>query len=323
MNTTSTSPEGLEPTLVSVIIPCYNHAHFLGEALDSVMLQTWPDFEIIVVDDGSTDNTRHVVSRYPWVQYIYQSNQGLAAARNTGLGHSKGNFLLFLDADDRLRSRALETGVGLLQTHRDCVFVVGQCQHIAEDGSCLPSYSTFYRNCADHYGALLKTNFILNPGSVIYRRTVFESVGAFDVFLRAAEDYDLYLRIVRQHSIYCHGEVVVEYRRHSANMSSKPALMFETILTVLRSQRSYVTANPQYEEAYRTRLHKFRGDIGGNLIEDVIAQIRTTPFSKRLFRDLLLLLREYPAAVRIIGSRVYRKIRRELYRRIFQRFARA
>src|SRR5215212_9690625 len=94
------------PPLVSVVIPCYNQAHFLSEAIESVLAQTHPNFEIIVVDDGSTDNTSEVAARYPGVRHIRQDNQGLAAARNTGLRESKGTCLVFLDADDRLLPNA-------------------------------------------------------------------------------------------------------------------------------------------------------------------------------------------------------------------------
>ena len=101
--------------LVSVVIPCYNQAHFLGEAIESVLAQTYPHREIVVVDDGSPDNTREVASRYPGVRYVRQENQGLAAARNTGLRHSSGSYLVFLDADDRLLPEALEVGLRQLQ----------------------------------------------------------------------------------------------------------------------------------------------------------------------------------------------------------------
>src|SRR5262245_20604446 len=93
--------------LVSVIIPCYNHAHYLGEAIESVLAQTVQDFEIIVVDDGSTDSTADVAARYPRVRYVRQNNQGLSAARNTGIKHGLGRFLVFLDADDLLLPGAL------------------------------------------------------------------------------------------------------------------------------------------------------------------------------------------------------------------------
>src|ERR687890_1245755 len=101
--------------LVSVVIPCYNQAHFLGEAIESVLAQSYKDFEIIVVDDGSPDNTSEVAARYPGVRCVRQENQGLAGARNTGIRESKGEYLVFLDADDRLLAEALEVGVKNLE----------------------------------------------------------------------------------------------------------------------------------------------------------------------------------------------------------------
>src|SRR6266513_5232454 len=98
--------------LVSVIIPCYNQAHFLHEAIESVLAQTYSNREIIVVDDGSTDNTATVARCHSPPRYIYQENAGPSAARNTGFEQSRGEYLVFLDADDRLLPEALEIGVG-------------------------------------------------------------------------------------------------------------------------------------------------------------------------------------------------------------------
>src|ERR671911_2120937 len=111
--------------LVSVVIPCYNQAHFLGEAIESVLAQSYPRFEIIVVDDGSTDDTSKVAARYPGVRYVYQNNQGVSAARNSGLARSEGEYVVFLDADDRLLPEALETGLKCLEARPECAFVSG------------------------------------------------------------------------------------------------------------------------------------------------------------------------------------------------------
>ncbi len=126
------------PALVSVVIPCYNQAHFLGEAIESVLAQSYPHLEIVVVDDGSPDNTEEVAARYPGVRYVRQENQGLAAARNTGLRHSRGDYLVFLDADDRLLPEAVEAGLEHLHAHPECAFAFGKWRLIAVDGSPLP-----------------------------------------------------------------------------------------------------------------------------------------------------------------------------------------
>src|SRR5918999_3301771 len=124
-----------ESRLVTVIIPCYNQAHFLGEAIRSALDQGYSNKEVIVVDDGSTDRTAEVAGRYAGVETIRQENRGLAAARNRGLEGSRGEYVVFLDADDRLAGGALSVGAGSLDTHPDCAFVYGNVRLIDANGS--------------------------------------------------------------------------------------------------------------------------------------------------------------------------------------------
>ena len=127
--------EESDTPLVSVIIPCYGQAHFLGEAIESVLGQGYRHKEIIVVDDGSPDHAREVATSYAGVRYIFQENQGLPGARNTGIRESRGTYLVFLDADDRLLPDALQTGVDQLHAHPECAFASGHHYHIRVDGS--------------------------------------------------------------------------------------------------------------------------------------------------------------------------------------------
>src|SRR5215212_9338337 len=127
--------EDAEVGLVSVIIPCYNQAHFLGEAIESVLSQSYKNFEIIVVDDGSSDNTSEVASSYEEVRLVRQENRGLSAARNAGITHSEGEYLVFLDADDRLLPKALEAGLECFEAHPECALVAGHSKFIRADGS--------------------------------------------------------------------------------------------------------------------------------------------------------------------------------------------
>src|SRR4028119_1868603 len=192
---------GHEEGKVSVVIPCYNQARFLGEAVGSVLSQTHADFEVIVVDDGSTDDTRRVASSYAAgdsrVRLISQENRGLAGARNRGLAESRGEYVVFLDSDDRLLAGALEVGVRELASHPGCAFVSGHYRPINADGVAyaVPQQD---RVGGDHYLALLRDNYISMPASVMYRRWVFGEVGGFDGSVDAAADWDLYLRIARR-----------------------------------------------------------------------------------------------------------------------------
>src|SRR3954470_15335442 len=117
--------ESHDVQLVSVVIPCYKQAHFLAEAIESALNQTYSSVEIIVVNDGSPDDTNRVVQRYPNVRLIEQRNQGLSASRNAGIRESRGNFLIFLDADDKLRPNAIKAGLHWLNCYPECAFVSG------------------------------------------------------------------------------------------------------------------------------------------------------------------------------------------------------
>lgn len=247
--------------LISVIIPCYNHAHYLGEAIESVLAQSYRHSELIVVDDGSTDDTAAVAARYPGVKYVWQHNQGLSAARNTGIRHSEGTFLVFLDADDRLLPRALEVGLLCLQARPQCAFASGHYRYVQADGSLLVEHPQ-NRVTHDHYLALLRGNYIGMHATVIYRRSVFDQVEGFDTTLRACEDYDLYLRIARQFPVFCHDEVVAEYRQHGANMSANPNLMLGQVLAVLRAQRPHLKGDPARWHAYRRGVRAWQAYYG-------------------------------------------------------------
>jgi glycosyltransferase involved in cell wall biosynthesis len=235
---------------VSVVIPCYNHAHFLEQAIESVLRQSYSDFEIIVVDDGSTDNTAEVVRRHPPVRYVYQENAGLSNARNTGLRHSHGKFLVFLDADDRLLPHALDTGVSCIREHPECAFVSGHCRVINATGAILPSPRQL-RIEREHYLKLLRGGtYIWCPATVLYRRRVFDFVHGFDPELNPAADYDLYLRITRDFPVYSHGHVVVEYRQHSSNMSRDASKMERAALAAHEAQWNFAKATSRHREVY-------------------------------------------------------------------------
>ena len=278
--------------LVSVIIPCYNQGHFLDEAIGSVLTQTLRSFEIIAVDDGSSDNTFEVATRHPTVRCIRQKNCGLSAARNICARESRGSYLVFLDADDRLLPNALEAGVECFNRHPDCAFVYGHLKFIAADGSPLP---TPRQVCVDkdHCLELLRTDYIWTPGVVMYRRAAFESVIGFDTLINACADCDLNIRISRDFPVHCHGSVILEYRQHGANMSHNATLMLKTALAANRSQREYVRGNQRYEEAARHGKRAAQEYFGRHLIDEIRSDIA----SRRLrpaMRGMLTLLRYHP-----------------------------
>jgi glycosyltransferase involved in cell wall biosynthesis/peptidoglycan/xylan/chitin deacetylase (PgdA/CDA1 family)/SAM-dependent methyltransferase len=277
--------------LISVIVPCYNQAHFLTEAIESILSQAYPHYEIVVIDDGSTDNTAEVAGRYPGVRCLRQENRGLAAARNTGLRKSNGDYLVFLDADDRLLPHALEVGLACLRAHPQCAFVAGRCIRIGSDSQPLPTTEDAGLD-GDAYSRLLSGCPILVP-AVMYRRASFQVFPGFDTSMSAAEDYHLYYRIARELPIHFHDIVVAEVRQHHANMTSNTALMLRSNLTALQTQWQYVKANPEYKEAYRAGLRFWRTHYGGRLAAELPNRIRLGEW-KRALSAIVLLLRYYP-----------------------------
>jgi glycosyltransferase involved in cell wall biosynthesis len=278
--------------LVSVIIPCYNQAHFLGEAIESVLKQTYPHFEVVVIDDGSTDNTSEVAARYPGVRCVRQENLGLAGARNTGIRRSNGSYLVFLDADDRLLPNALEVGLKHLEERPECAFVSGHCKLIGVDGSSLPTPDPVLIE-EDHYQTLLLNTYIWMPATVTYRRAVFEIVGVFDTSVSPSADYHLYLRVAREYPVYHHGEVVAEYRQHGTNMTRNPAMMLKAVVTVLRAQRPYAMGKRSYKKAYGTGISFWRGHYGDPLMQEVQDYLWKRDW-RRASKGLLVLLRYHP-----------------------------
>ncbi len=260
---------------VSVVITCYNQGQFLREAVESVLAQSYRSFEIIIVDDGSTDNTAQVAAMYPGVRYIYQNNGGLSSARNTGAKHSNGSFLVFLDADDLLTSVALEMGIHHLNAHPDCAFVSGHYTVIRSNGQVVPQS----RNSVvlkDHYVELLRGNYIGMHGTVMYRRANFEDAGGFDPSLRACEDYEMYLRIARTSPVYSYDAVVAQYRHHSGNISRNRALMLKSSLAVLQAQRTYLRS-PEQTEALEEGIRFWQTLYGYRLIRELRESTRSGP----------------------------------------------
>lgn len=237
--------------IVSIVIPCYNQGRFLAEAIESVLNQNYQNFEIIVINDGSTDETSRIAANYSSVRLIEQNNRGLSAARNNGLKECRGKFVVFLDADDTLLSNALEIGVKTLNEHPECVCAAGLCQLVDVDGNDINTIQPILYSNDDYYLSLLRNNFIWAPSSVIYRRDLFERIEAFDVDLSPAADYELYLRIARNYPMIRHSGIVTNYRRHSTSMSGNAQFLLEYVMRVLERQKEFTSGHKNYRKALK------------------------------------------------------------------------
>ena len=211
---------------------------------------------------------------FPGVRCIGQNNGGLASARNTGLQRSRGDYVIFLDADDRLLPIAVEAARNCLAQHPQCAFAAGDYRLIDGDGSPLPA-TGWPRNRCDSYSAFLSGRSIAMGSTVTYRRRIFESVTGFDPSLKACEDYDLYLRITRAFPICYHDLVVAEYRLHDGNMSRRPDLMLKSALTVLHYQRKFIKGRPDYIAAYKEGMRFWKDTCyGPELLNELADRVR-------------------------------------------------
>jgi glycosyltransferase involved in cell wall biosynthesis len=186
--------------LVSVVIPAFNSERFLGEAIESVLAQTYGPLETIVVDDGSTDGTVAVASAYSEVTVIEQANAGPSAARNRGFAASRGDFIAFQDSDDLMTPDKLEVQAGLLIEKPEAGCVLAEQELLIEEGAELPFWAE---------GSNVPTVMPAKPEeladepdvhtmTMVVRRETFEQVGGFDEEMRAAEDVDWMLRAAEQ-----------------------------------------------------------------------------------------------------------------------------
>jgi glycosyltransferase involved in cell wall biosynthesis len=253
--------------LISVVIPCWNQAHYLGEAIESVLAQTYPRLELVVVDDGSEDNSYEVAARYPGVRCLRQSNSGVAVARNRGLAESRGAYTVFLDADDRLLPNALEIGARELRAEPEAAFVAGMPRDIGRDGAVIREARQPLVT-RDHYLKLLEECFIWSGSSVLYRRDALEAVGGFNERRVAADDYELYLKLARAYPVLCHDSVVTEYRRHGSNTTRNAGLVLSSQIQVLNGQRRGLRSAEE-RSARRVGIRNTRAKQGEALVERV------------------------------------------------------
>lgn len=234
------SPIQQVPT-VSAVIPSYNYGAFVGKAIDSVLNQTHPNVECIVVDDGSTDNTREVVGKYgDRVRYIYQKNAGLPEARNTGVRAATGEFVGFLDADDEWEPTFAEVALQFFnKLPKEFGVIACRATQVGLDSKplglkrLLPEIDEELKLT----DLIFRTRFF--PSAVVARKSAVIDAGYFDPNY-VSEDRDMWIRIAERHRVFIHGQRLVLIRKHPTNMSKNATSMKEKIKrTIWKSYRAY------------------------------------------------------------------------------------
>ncbi len=223
--------------LVSIIIPAYNAEQFIDSTIRSVISQTYTHWELIVIDDGSMDDTKIIVEKLinfnNQIKYISQKNSGVSSARNNGIKHANGVYLAFLDADDLWRSTNLEEKVKHLNAHQNVGLVHAPMEIVNQNsqsqGEILSSKSGFILNDL----LLWKTN-LPSPSSILVRRSVVDTIGNFDENLSTAADQDFYFRVSSKFEIGMIEKVLGCYRVHLNNMSKNIDLFEKDHIKVYR-----------------------------------------------------------------------------------------
>lgn len=234
---------------ISVIIPTYNHAAYVVSCLESVSAQTVRPFEIIVVNDGSPDNTKEVLAPYAkdgTIRYIHQENRGQAFARNTGLKHSRGKYIAFLDDDDLWPVDALATHVRALDTDEQCVLSYGPAQYFT-DLPDLHSPPPLFRYpsgwCLDNF---LMQNWISSPGQTLIRRSALTAAGGLDSAIWGCDDYDLYIRLARLGTFNFNRNWSLFYRQHTGNASHRIGSLYRNAARVRRKHLGVIPTPSQF-----------------------------------------------------------------------------
>jgi glycosyltransferase involved in cell wall biosynthesis len=249
--------------LVSVIIPTYNRGWILTEAIDSVLAQDYKDYELIVVDDGSTDNTREILDTYGRdIVVLRQTNKGVSAARNRGIAQAGGQLVAFLDSDDIWQPRKLSRQVDFFKLNPDAV--INQTEEIwirngvrvnPKDRHRKPSGMIFERSL----GLCL-----VSPSAVMIQKTLFDAVGVFDENLPACEDYDLWLRISCRYPVHLiDTPLIIKRGGHGDQLSNAAGLDRFRIRSLKKIIESRQLTESEYRAAVSTLQDKCAIYAGG------------------------------------------------------------
>lgn len=271
--------------IISVIIPTYNRGNYLCSAIKSVLNQTFEDFEIVVVDDASTDNTRQVVDKFDdkRIRYIrHKENKGGSAARNTGIKRSKAKFIAFLDDDDLWMPSKLEKQLDLINTNLETGAVyTGICILNKSDKIIRFESSSFTGSIFPH---ILKKNYVGGCSQLLVRKECFNRIGLFDENLLAGQDWDMWIRLAKHYQFDYVNEPLVLYRVHDRRISTNPRAQMQAMKFMFKKFSKDLNISDNHREILGFWHYRFGifycacGDLGKGKKEFVKA-ITNDPYS--------------------------------------------
>jgi len=237
--------------LISIIIPTYNRANLLPRAIKSVLNQTFKNFELIIVDDGSIDNTEQVVRNFQKedtrIRYIWQENSGAPAKpKNTGIKNAKGKFIAFLDSDDEWLVEKLGEQIELFEKSNSSNLGFVGCNAVIIDKKNKKEWGYKIPRCNNVFRELLINNFIFTSSSVVVKKEVFNKIGFFDENIKVGEDWDMWMRIAREYDFDFVSEPLFKYYLHNSNITN--TLSFERqekdLRYIFERYKKYYELNP-------------------------------------------------------------------------------
>ena len=249
---------------ISVIIPTFNRRKNLNRTINSVLNQTFQPFEIIVVDDGSTDGTKEWIPYYyPNIKYIYQSNAGVSAARNKGINIAKGDWLAFLDSDDEWFPKKLEKQRKVLNENPDGVFC--HTNEIWIKNGIRINQGKRHQKFGGNIFELCLNFCLISPSSVVLNKSILKEVGVFDEKMPICEDYDLWLRITSEYSIIFIDEMLIKkYGGHDDQLSNISGGIEQfRIYSLEKIMNSKKLTLDQYKIAHKVLLKKLNIYLNG------------------------------------------------------------
>lgn len=249
---------------ISVVIPTFNRAQFILKAIKSVFDQTLLPLEVIVIDDGSDDQTAQIVkNEFPQCKYIYQNNNGVSSARNTGIKKSTGNWIAFLDSDDQWCRNKLSIQLDHIRNNPD-IFIFYTDEIWIRSGKRVNQMNKHKKHGGDIFLKCLPL-CLISPSSVIIKKELFDKVGNFDESLPACEDYDLWLRICAQHKVHFTSELLIKkFAGHADQLSGKYWGMDRFRITALENIiLNGSLSTEKYNAALKTMLKKIEIYITG------------------------------------------------------------
>ena len=222
--------------MFSVIIPAYNSEKFIEKSITSVLKQIYTDFELIIVDDGSTDGTRYIVEQFvdERIQYVYQENGGVSAARDTGILKSSGEYVCFLDSDDEWKSNHLEVLCDLIRMYSNCgIFITGYDIRL-NNGNIVHRSQDMFKNIPNDnltsdngYDVLINHGYFCHNNTICCRREVFNKVGLFMVGVKNGEDDDMWYRIFAYYSVAISKKATTIYDRANCGATGQRTTVTE------------------------------------------------------------------------------------------------